>query len=97
VTIVAWKDILEHDTARFKPKNDTNAAYKLDSNPAIQKSFETVKYIGEVGYYNKLVDACISQSQAVRLGKLTAQQGMQAIQAAAVAQYKQYKSDLANL
>jgi ABC-type glycerol-3-phosphate transport system substrate-binding protein len=97
VTIVAWKDILEHDTSRFKPANNKNPAYYLDSKPEIQKSFETVKYIGEVGYYNKLVDACISQSQAVRLGKLTAQQGMQAIQAAAVAQYKQYKSDLANL
>jgi ABC-type glycerol-3-phosphate transport system substrate-binding protein len=97
VTIVAWKDILDHDTSRFKPANDTNPSYKLDSNPAVRESFETVKYIGEVGYYNKLVDACISQSQAVRLGKLTAAQGMQAIQAVAVQQYKQYKSDLANL
>ncbi len=97
VSIVAWKDILFHDKTRFKPANATNASYFLATNPDIQKSFDSVRYIGEVGYYNKLVDACISQSQAVRLGKLTAKQGAQAIQAVAVAQYKQYKSDLANL
>ncbi|MGH2388996.1 MAG: hypothetical protein ACRDIE_12405, partial [Chloroflexota bacterium] len=97
VSIVAWKDILFHDKTRFKPANDTNASYFLATNPDIQKSYDSVRYIGEVGYYNKLVDACISQSQAVRLGKLTAKQGAQAIQAVAVAQYKQYKSDLANL
>ncbi|HEY8282970.1 MAG TPA: extracellular solute-binding protein [Chloroflexota bacterium] len=97
VAIPSWKDILFHDTSRFKPANSSNASWVLDSKPQVLQLLDTVKYIGEVGYYNKLVDACISQSQAVRLGRLTAKQGMQAIQAVAVAQYKQYKSDLANL
>ena len=97
VAIPAWKDILLHDTSRFKPANSTNASWVLDSKVQVRQGFDNVKYIGEVGYYNKLVDAIISQSQAVRLGRLTAKQGAQAIQAAAVAQYRQYKADLANL
>jgi ABC-type glycerol-3-phosphate transport system substrate-binding protein len=97
VTGVAWKDILFHDTSRFTPANSTNTGWALDSNPNVVKLFDTVKYIGEVGYYNKIVDAIVAQSQAVRLGRATATQAAQAIQAAAVAQYKQYQSDLSNL
>jgi ABC-type glycerol-3-phosphate transport system substrate-binding protein len=97
VAIPAWKDILFNDTTRFKPKNSTNASYVLDSNPDVRKLIDGTKYIGEVGYYNKIVDAIVAQSQAVRLGKATATQAAQAVQAAAVAQYKQYQSDLSNL
>ncbi len=97
VAIPAWKDILFHDKTRFKPANNTNASYVLDSKPEVLQLLDTVKYIGEVGYYNKIVDAIVAQSQAVRLGKATSTQAMQAVQAAAVAQYKQYQSDLSNL
>ena len=93
----AWKDILFHDTSRFTPANSTNPLWLLDGQPKVQQLFDSVKYIGEVGYYNKIVDAIVSQCQAVRLGKATAAQGARAIQAAAVAQYKQYQSDLSNL
>jgi ABC-type glycerol-3-phosphate transport system substrate-binding protein len=97
VAIPAWKDILFHDTSRFKPANAKIAAWLLDNKPQVLHAFDTVKYIGEVGYYNKLVDAIVSQSQAIRLGKSTATQAARTIQAAAVAQYKQYQSDLSNL
>ncbi len=52
--------------------------------------YETCKYIGEVGYYNKIVDAIVSTCQSVRLGKMNATQGAKAIQTLAEAQYKQY-------
>jgi len=94
---VAWKDILFHDRSRFTPANDTNYAYYLDTKPQVDHLFDTVKFIGEVGYYSKIYDAIFGQCQAVRLGKLTAKQGAQAIQSLAVAQYKQYQDDLANL
>jgi ABC-type glycerol-3-phosphate transport system substrate-binding protein len=97
VAIPAWKDILFHDQTRFKPANSTNPAWLLDNKPQVRQLLDTVKYIGEVGYYNKIVDALVAQSQAVRLGKATSTQAMQAVQAAAVAQYKQYQNDLSNL
>jgi ABC-type glycerol-3-phosphate transport system substrate-binding protein len=97
VAIPSWKDVLFHDTSRFKPANAKNPAWLLDSKPEVLHLFDTVKYIGEVGYYNKIVDVIVSQSQAIRLGKATATQAARTIQAAAVAQYKQYQSDLSNL
>ena len=97
VAIPSWKDILFHDTSRFKPANSTNPGWLLDSKPEVLHLLDSAKYIGEVGYYNKIVDAIVAQSQAVRLGRATATQAAKAIQAAAVAQYKQYQSDLANL
>ncbi len=97
VAIPAWKDIFLHDKSRFKPANSKNPSFVLDSKPQNLQLISNTKYIGEVGYYNKIVDAIVAQSQAVRLGRSTATQAAQAIQAAAVAQYKQYQSDLSNL
>lgn|GEM_PF-2849433 len=85
VAIPSWKDILFHDTSRFKPANSTNPGWLLDSKPQVLHLLDSAKYIGEVGYYNKIVDAIVAQSQAVRLGRATATQAAKAIQAAAQA------------
>ncbi len=97
VAIVAWKPILDHDISRFAKPYSTNATYQVDGIPQVRTMYETCKHIGEVGYYNKIIDAIVSSSQSVRLGKMTAAQGAQAIQTLAEAQYKQYQNDLANL
>jgi ABC-type glycerol-3-phosphate transport system substrate-binding protein len=97
VAIVAWKDILENDTTRFSKPVASNATYQVDSIPGVKTMYETCKYIGEVGYYNKIIDAIVSTCQSVRLGKMNATQGAKAIQTLANAQYKQYQNDLANL
>ena len=94
---MAWKDILDNDTSRFAKPYSTNANEQIDSHAQVKTMYETCKYIGEVGYYNKIVDAIVSSCQSVRLGKLNAKQGAQAIQSLVVAQYKQYQNDLSNL
>jgi ABC-type glycerol-3-phosphate transport system substrate-binding protein len=95
VAIVAWTDILLHDTARFSPANNTNVTYQ--TRDVWAKVLPGVKYVGELGYYPKVSAAIISACQAVRERKMTSQQAVKQIQALAVAQYKQYEIDLQNL
>jgi ABC-type glycerol-3-phosphate transport system substrate-binding protein len=89
VAVVAWKDILLHDTSRFHPPS------KLPE--WIVNMLQNAQYIGRAGYIDRIDAAVYAGCQAVREGKLTSAQGMAQIQQKATAQFKQYKIDLANL
>lgn len=89
VSVVAWKDILLHDTSRFHPPT------KLPE--WLVGALENCHYIGRAGYTDRINNAVFAGCQAVREKRLTSAQGMAQIQAASQAQYKQFKIDLANL
>ncbi|MDB5056955.1 MAG: extracellular solute-binding protein family 1 [Chloroflexi bacterium] len=95
-SIVAWNDLLLHDTKRFAPANNTNPNYKNRARWA--QIFPRVKFVGEgePGYYPKIGTAIRAACQGVREGKLNSQQAVKQIQKQAEAQYRQYQIDLAN-
>jgi hypothetical protein len=96
INVVAWKPLL-NDTSRYQPKNATNGEWVAWEQGWIAPLVLNTRFIGQAGYYNKIMTAIVSACQGVRGGKLTAQQGMAQIQQAAELQYRQYKADLANL
>jgi ABC-type glycerol-3-phosphate transport system substrate-binding protein len=97
VAVVAWKDFLLHDTSRFHPANKTNNEYLVGTAAWFQNAMLNCQYIGRAGYTDKIDAAVYTGCQGVREGKLTSAQAMARIQQTCVAQYKQYKADLANL
>lgn len=97
VTVVAWKDILLHDTSRFVPHNSSNGPFVISQKSWYRGALEHCHYIGRAGYIDR-VDAAINAAcQAVRLGKMNSAQAMAKVQQQCEAQYKQYKIDLQNL
>jgi ABC-type glycerol-3-phosphate transport system substrate-binding protein len=97
VPVVAWKDFTEHDTSRFHPANSTNGFYVLATAPYFKRSLLSCKYVGRLGYNDKVSSFTFAACQAVRLGKMTSAQAMAKLQQQCEAQYKQYKIDLENL
>jgi ABC-type glycerol-3-phosphate transport system substrate-binding protein len=89
VAVVAWKDILLHDTSRFHPPS------KLPE--WLIGALENAHYIGRAGYIDRVDAAVFAGCQAVREKRMTSAQGMALIQQRCEAQFKQYKIDLANL
>jgi len=97
VPVVAWKDFTENDTSRFHPANKTNGFYTLATAPYFKRSLLTCKYVGQLGYNNKVSTFTFAACQAVRLGKMNSAQAMAMLQQQCEAQYKQYTLDLQNL
>jgi hypothetical protein len=97
VAVVAWKDFLLHDTSRYKPANKTNNEFTVGTASWFQNAMLNCHYIGRAGYTDRVDAAVFAGCQAVREGKMTSAQSMAHIQQLCVAQYKQYKVDLANL
>ncbi len=94
VVVVAWKDILLHDTSRFGPPNPANVGLTL--MPLFKDLLSNVQYIGDVGDYTQIQKAIATACQAVRQRHMNATQAARLIQTQAVAQYLQYSVDLLN-
>jgi len=97
VTVVAWKDMLLHDTSRFRPANNTNPQYVSAKKPLTNLILENAHYIGRAGYIDRVDAAIFTACQSVRLGKINSAQAMAQVQHTCEAQYRQYKIDLTNL
>jgi len=97
IPVPAWKSILLHDKSRFKPPFNKDSFYSLATQPWFIDSLANCRYIGRIGYTNRVTDAVVAACQAVRLKKMSAAQAMALVQTRSEAQYKQYKADLANL
>ncbi len=97
VDVVAWKDFLLHDTTRFHPANKTNNEFVVGTASWFQNAMLNCHYIGRAGYIDRVDAAVTAGCQAVREGKMNSSAAMAQIQQKCVAQYKQYKIDLANL
>jgi len=97
VPVVAWKDFTENDVSRFTVRNKTNGFYVLATAPYFKQSLLTCKYVGRLGYNNKVSTFTFAACQAVRLGKMNSAQAMAMLQQQSEAQYKQYNIDLQNL
>jgi hypothetical protein len=97
VDVVAWKDFLLHDTSRFHPADKTNNEYVVGTAAWFKGAMLSCQYIGRAGYIDRVDAAVFAACQAVREGKMNSAAAMAQVQQKCVAQYKQYKIDLANL